>query len=53
MSRNTEDKVEDKWNLSVGLYPGILVGVRTYDEPGMTTHVLYLPFVDLALEIYH
>jgi len=46
-------KVEEPkgWILSVGLYPGILFGIRTYEEPEFNTHVLYLPFVDIALEI--
>jgi hypothetical protein len=37
--------------LSIGFYPGILLGVRTYDEPNRKVHVLYLPFIDFALEI--
>ena len=46
---------EDKkiaWSIEVGFYPGILIGVRTYPEPDQTTHVLYLPFVDLALTVF-
>ena len=46
---------EDKkiaWSIEVGFYPGMLIGVRTYPEPDQTTHVLYLPFVDLALTVY-
>ena len=39
------------WSLSLGLYPGILFGMRSYKEKEFTTHVLYIPFVDLALEI--
>ena len=39
------------WNLSIGLYPGILIGVRSYPEKDYVQHVLYLPFVDLCLEI--
>jgi len=39
------------WELSVGLYPGILIGIRTYVEPEYKQHVLYLPFVDICLEI--
>tara|TARA_B110000003_G_scaffold145335_1_gene146361 strand:- start:728 stop:877 length:150 start_codon:yes stop_codon:yes gene_type:complete len=47
------DKEEKKnWSLSVGFYPGILLGIRSYDEDQQLTHVLYLPFVDIALEIY-
>ena len=40
------------WELSLGLYPGILLGIRTYVEEDSVLHVLYLPFVDIALEIF-
>ena len=46
-----EDPHERGWTLTVGMYPGILFGVRTYEEKDFKTHVLYLPFIDLALEI--
>jgi|TARA_B110000977_G_C10768942_1_gene373846 hypothetical protein len=46
------DKEKKNWSLSVGTYPGILIGARTYDEETQVTHVLYLPFVDIAFEIY-
>jgi len=39
------------WWLSVGLYPGIVIGIRSYDQPLTVIHVLYLPFIDIALEI--
>ena len=39
------------WSITIGLYPGILFGFRTYEEKEFNTHVLYLPFVDIALEI--
>ena len=45
-----ENKVA--WTIEVGFYPGVLLGIRTYEEPEHTTHVLYIPFVDIALEIY-
>jgi hypothetical protein len=45
--------IKNNWSLSVGFYPGMLFGVRTYEEEISTTHVLYIPFVDLALEIYN
>ena len=45
--------VKDNWSLSIGTYPGILFGLRTYDEPKLIAHVLYMPFVDIALEIYY
>jgi len=47
-----EKKIKDNWSLSVGFYPGILFGIRTYEEPTQTVYVLYIPFVDIALEIY-
>ncbi len=40
------------WSLSLGTYPGILLGMRTYHDYELTTHVFYLPFIDLALEVY-
>lgn len=39
------------WSITIGLYPGVLFGIRTYDEEDYVVHVLYLPFVDIALEI--
>lgn len=41
------------WSLSVGFYPGILFGIRSYNEKNQTTHVFYLPFIDVALELPH
>jgi hypothetical protein len=45
-------KEKRNWSLSLGTYPGILIGARTYDEDTQVTHVLYIPFVDIALEIF-
>ena len=44
--------IKDNWSLSIGFYPGILFGSRAYDEPNQLTYVFYIPFVDIALEIY-
>lgn len=41
------------WSLSIGMYPGILLGFRSYVEDYKTTHVCYLPFVDIAMEIFY
>ena len=41
-----------EYEISLGLYPGILLGFRSYNETLKTTHVLYLPFVDVALTIF-
>ena len=38
---------------SIGMYPGVLFGMRAYEEEKQLTYVLYLPFIDLALEIYY
>jgi hypothetical protein len=46
-----EDGSKPAWAIELGLYPGILFGFRTYPEESTTTHVLYLPFIDLALII--
>ena len=42
-----------QWSISIGLYPGILIGARTYNDDEKTVHVLYLPLIDVALEILH
>ena len=39
------------WEISIGLYPGILIGVRSYVEQDYVQHVVYLPFIDFCLEI--
>ena len=51
MLKNTEPKGAS-WELSLGLYHGILLGIRTYVEEDSILYVLYLPFVDVALEIF-
>jgi len=40
------------WELSIGTYPGIILGFRSYDEKYRTNHVLYLPFIDVCLTIH-
>lgn len=40
------------WQLEIGLYPGILLGIRTYENPGTAEHVLYFPFVEFILTVY-
>lgn len=39
---------EKSWSIELGFYPGILLGIRSYDAESYKTHVLYLPFVDIA-----
>lgn len=41
------------WELSIGLYPGVLLGIRSYQNEDLTDHVLYLPFFELCLTVFH
>ena len=45
-------KEKTVWLLEAGLYPGILLGFRTYDQGDHNMHVLYFPFVEFGLTIY-
>ena len=47
-----ENEDEATWTLEIGLYPGILLGFRTYEQKGHIMHVLYFPFVEFGLSIY-
>ena len=42
---------EKSWSITIVLYPGMLFGLRVYQEEFYSTYVLYLPFIDIALEI--
>ena len=35
------------WEFSIGFYPGLLLGMRTYKERKKNNHVIYLPFVSI------
>ena len=39
------------WELTIGFYPGILVGFRSYEQDDRNNHVLYLPFIDACLTV--
>jgi hypothetical protein len=43
----------NKWSLSFGFYPGVLLGFRTYNEKYKTNHVLYIPFIDVCLTVFN
>ena len=51
MSKNIEDKEDKNWVIQLGFYPGIVAGFRTYHNEDSTIHVLYIPFIDIALII--
>ena len=40
----------NEFRISIGLYPGILIGIRTYEQEDVVQHVVYLPFIDIAFE---
>jgi len=50
MSKNTKGKDDKDWSISLGTYPGILFGVRTYNGDTHSQTVFYLPFIDIAIE---
>ncbi len=45
-------KVKD-WEFSIGTYTGILIGARSYQEGSKPNHVLYIPFVDFCVTVWH
>ena len=51
MSKNIRGKGNKEWSISLGTYPGILFGMRTYHGDTHMQTVFYLPFVDIAYEI--
>jgi len=40
------------WELSFGTFPGLLLGIRTYQEDKRNNHVIYLGFLDICLTVY-
>jgi len=40
------------WELTLGFYPGVIIGIRSYNHEDSVQHVMYLPFVDMCLEIF-
>jgi len=51
MNENNEN-LSGQWAISLGFYPGVLIGMRSYRTEELITHVLYFPFVDVALQIF-
>jgi len=51
MLKNTKGKAAKEWSVSLGFYPGILFGIRSYEGDTHNQTVIYLPFIDLAIEI--
>jgi len=40
------------WELSIGFYPGLVIGFREYDQGSLKDYVIYLPLVELCLTVY-
>ena len=40
-----------QWEITIGFYPGIVVGFRSYEGNDRNNHVLYLPFIDICLTV--
>jgi len=38
------------WAITIGFYPGVLIGALSYYAEDMTSHVFYLPFFDIAFQ---
>ena len=51
--KEENEEEEATWTLEIGLYPGILLGFRTYEQGDHIMHVLYFPFVEFGLSIYN
>ncbi len=47
-----DNKEEVAWTIEIGLYPGLLLGFRSYQEVDRNIHVLYLPLIDIAFTVY-
>ena len=43
---------EKSWEFTMGFYPGIVIGIRSYPHKDSIQHVFYLPFVDICLEVF-
>jgi hypothetical protein len=41
------------FDINIGFYPGVLLGIRIYEAEDASTYVLYTPFISLALVSYH
>jgi|TARA_R110000764_G_scaffold81758_3_gene161671 hypothetical protein len=41
----------NNWTLEIGLYPGVLIGARSYIQDDIAEHVLYIPFIEMCLTV--
>tara|TARA_R100000700_G_C3042165_1_gene65608 strand:- start:54 stop:200 length:147 start_codon:yes stop_codon:yes gene_type:complete len=45
-------KEKPTYSIEIGIYPGLLFGIRTYDEPEQISFVAYIPFIDFCITFY-
>jgi hypothetical protein len=53
MTQEQQQPQKGDWAISIGFYPGILFGMRTYETPTSNQHVIYLPLVDICIETFN
>ena len=39
-------------DVNVGVYPGVLIGIRTYKDYDANTHAIYLPFFSIHIVVF-
>lgn len=39
-------------DVNVGVYPGVLIGIRTYKDHDANTHAIYLPFFSIHIVVF-
>tara|TARA_R100000935_G_scaffold38950_1_gene60345 strand:- start:170 stop:322 length:153 start_codon:yes stop_codon:yes gene_type:complete len=40
------------FDINVGIYPGFLIGMRTYKDVDSNTHAIYLPFFSIHIVVF-
>ena len=40
------------WEVSIGMYPGLVLGLRSYKQEDRVDHVFYLPLFDLCITVF-
>ena len=48
-----QDESKTAWSIELGFYPGVLFGIRSYEQETESITVLYIPFVDIAFIRYY
>ena len=51
VNKDNTIKPRMSFDVNIGFYPGIVIGIRTYHDVGFTTHAFYLPLVSLHIVV--